>query len=134
MESSACQPDLSCRPLILVVDDDVRSARTLRRMLSDDGYEVEVAADGAAAIARLGRSPVPDALVTDYYMPHADGMAVTTYARTRRAAIHVLVVTGYPELVPRQSPEPDEPPEPFVMTKPLDYDKLAAKLHELLSS
>ena len=52
-----------CRPLVLLVDDDVRMARTFALMLREDGYEVDFAADGAAAISRLTRDPLPDVLV-----------------------------------------------------------------------
>jgi two-component system response regulator MprA len=86
-------------PLVLVVDDDARSARVLAHMLRDDGYEVEVANDGASAIGRLTRAPTPEALVTDFHLPHADGLAVGRYARARRPDMPVFVVTGYPHLV-----------------------------------
>ena len=69
------------RPLVLLVDDDVRTARTLARMLREDGNDVECAAEGAAAISRLTRNPLPDVLVTDMMMPFADGGAVGTLVR-----------------------------------------------------
>lgn len=112
--------------MILLVDDDVRSARTLARMLRDDGFDVELASDGAMAIARLVRQPVPDALVTDLRMPHADGIAVALYARARCAKMKVVMVTGYPEVAARAQAEFDPPP--FIFTKPFSYDDLAAKL------
>src|SRR5262245_11232922 len=71
--------------LVLVAEDDVRTGRVLARMLEDDGFDVELANDGAAAIGRLAREPVPDVLVTDLRMPHADGNAVARYARSRCA-------------------------------------------------
>jgi two-component system response regulator MprA len=111
--------------LILLVDDDVRSTRILARMLREDGFDVELAIDGAAAIGRIARSPLPDVLVTDLRMPHADGMAVVRYARSRRADLPVLIVTGYPNLVP---PGDALDPAPTVLSKPLDY----ARLHEEL--
>ena len=37
----------------------------------------------AAAIARLACNPLPHAIVTDFRMPHADGMAVAQFARSR---------------------------------------------------
>ena len=116
--------------LLLVVDDDVRTARLLVRMLRDDGFQVELAVDGASAIARLGRSPVPDALVTDIRMPYADGMSVARYARSRRPEMAVFVVTGYPHLVCRGSSGDLSPPA-LVHTKPLDYQRLIDQLRAL---
>lgn len=112
------------RARILVVDDDARTMRVLSRMLREDGFEVESATDGAAAIARFGRDPLPDALVTDLHLPHADGLAVARYAESRRPGIRVYVVTGYPELVAKDPLMPEE----RVFVKPLDYGKLSKAL------
>lgn len=111
---------------MLVVDDDARTARLLARMLREDGFDVELALDGAMAIARLGRSPMPDVLVTDISMPHADGIAVSRYARSRSPNLPIVLVTGYPELVPNARNA--LVPSPTVFTKPLDYAKLSAAL------
>ena len=116
------------RPLVLLVDDDVRTSRTLARMLQQDGYEVDFAADGAAAISRLTRDPVPDALVTDLAMPFADGVAVMRYARSRRADRPVFVVTGNPNLVARTGVAEPLDPAPVVLTKPLDYETFSEQL------
>jgi CheY-like chemotaxis protein len=123
---------LDKRPLVLVVDDDVRSAALLARLLRADGYETEVIVDGAAALARLTRDPVPEALVTDFYLPHADGLAVGRYARSRRAGIPIFVVTGYPHLLDRCAQQPDGMLE--VLTKPLDYPDLLRRLVSALGS
>ena len=114
------------RPLVLLVDDDVRSGRTLARMLQEDGYDVDFAVDGAAAISRLTRNPLPEVLVTDLTMPFADGLAVTRYERSRRASLAVFVVTGHP-LLAIQAAESIVPP-PIVLTKPLDYESFSAQL------
>ena len=119
------------RPLVLLVDDDVPTARVLARLLEDDGYEVDVAADGGAAIRRLMRDPIPDAIITDMTMPGADGIAVTRYARSRRAGVPVFVVTGSPFLVTRAAQSIDPPP--IVVTKPLHYDTFSEQLRRALS-
>jgi two-component system response regulator MprA len=117
---------LDRRPLVLIVEDDGRSAGLLARMLRLDGYDTEVTTDGATALARLTREPVPDALVTDYHLPHANGLAVGRYARSRRPGIPVFVVTGYPQALERASVWGDAPFQ--VLIKPLDYDDLVHRL------
>ncbi len=117
------------RPLVLLVDDDVRTAQTLARMLREDGYDVDFAADGAAAIGRLTRDPMPDVLVTDMTMPLADGLAVTRYARSRRPNLPVFMITGNPVLVTR-APE-NITPAFVVLTKPLDYEIFLEQLRAL---
>lgn len=116
---------------VLVVDDDVRTARLLARLLVEDGFEVELATDGAAAIARLSRSPLPDALVTDLRMPHADGIAVARYARSRKPRIPIFIVTGYPELLTRLDDLIDC--DTRVFPKPLAYLEFTAAMRGFLS-
>jgi CheY-like chemotaxis protein len=118
------------RPLVLLVDDDARTARQLARLLREDGFDVELTVNGAAAIARLSRGPVPDALVTDLFMPYADGLAVARFARSRRVAMPTVLVTGHAELV--NDVFDDVGPAPVVMSKPLDYESLARTLRALL--
>jgi two-component system response regulator MprA len=114
--------------LILVVDDDVRTARLLVRLLRDDGFEVEMCTDGACAIARLGRHPLPSALITDLRMPHVDGMSVARYARSRSPQMPIFVTTGYPNLVDAAPMDAELTPPAFVHTKPIDYQRLAEEL------
>jgi two-component system response regulator MprA len=118
------------RPRILLVDDDTRTARLLAHMLREDGFDVELAWDGATAIGRLTRLPLPDVLVTDLHMPHVDGVAVTQYARSRQPKIPVFIVTGHPNLAAKLDPGLD--PAPVVLTKPLDYARLTEELRRAM--
>jgi two-component system response regulator MprA len=117
------------RARILVVDDEVRSARILARMLREDGFIVELGIDGAVAIGRLARPPTPDVLITELQVPHVGGVAIARYARSLRPGLPIIVVTGYPELVPRHHGELD--PAPTVLDKPLDYARLSAELRRV---
>ncbi|MDI1447582.1 response regulator [Polyangium sp. 6x1] len=108
------------------MDDDIRSARVFVRMLREDGFDVEVAHDGAVAIGRLSRGPLPHVLVTDLHMPHADGIAVAKYARSCDPTLPIFMVTGYPELIAAHARAFD--PAPRVFTKPLDYPTFAKEL------
>ena len=58
---------------ILIVDDDAPIRRMLRRTLAAEGYAVDEAADGGAALAALERS-VPDLILLDVAMPGLDGL------------------------------------------------------------
>ena len=60
---------------VLLVDGDFRTSQRLAALLSEDGYEVEVARDAASAIVRLGRAPLPDTLITELKVPLGDGAA-----------------------------------------------------------
>ncbi|HYQ42376.1 MAG TPA: response regulator [Polyangiaceae bacterium] len=119
-------------PLVLLVDDDLRTARRMADMLREDGFAVELARDGAAAIARLSRSPVPDALVTELTTAHADGLAVGRFARNQRPGIPVLVLTGYPNLFHADAFAGGPPATLF--TKPVEYAALRSALRDALES
>ncbi len=126
LEPLTMDAQLQERPLVLVVDDDARSAGLVARLLRADGYDAEVTIDGAAALARLTRDPMPHAVVTDFQLPHADGLAIARYARSRRASVAIVVVTGYPAALASAVHPVDEPVH--VLTKPLDYPALLTRL------
>ncbi len=122
-------PPISQRgPLVLIVDDDARSTRLIAQMLREDGFNVEVVLDGARAIARLTRAPLPDVLVTDLSMPHADGNSVTMFARSQKPGLPVIFVTGYPHLATSLAGEP----RPTLFTKPVNYAELLTALLRVL--
>jgi CheY-like chemotaxis protein len=63
-------------PLVLLVDDDESTLEVTRVILEDEGYDVETAANGRAALDRLRLEPTPSLLLVDLMMPHVDGYAV----------------------------------------------------------
>ena len=58
---------------ILVADDDRVTARFLHSLLSEKGYEVDVAEDGEQALELVGTHH-PDLILSDMVMPFVDGM------------------------------------------------------------
>ena len=116
--------------LILLVEDDVRSARVLARMLAEDGFQVELARDGAAAIGRLARPPLPALLCTDLQLPYASGVAVARYGRSLDPQLPLILTTGYPEQA--TGIEKEMRPPPVVLTKPFDYRVLRREIQALL--
>jgi DNA-binding NtrC family response regulator len=62
-------------PTILIADDEPSIRRTLREILEYEGYDVEEAADGEAALEKA-RSGEVDLLLLDIKMPKRDGMEV----------------------------------------------------------
>jgi two-component system response regulator MprA len=126
LEQANMDAQLQQQPLVLVVDDDARSASLLARLLRADGYDADVTTDGAAALARLTRDPVPHAVVTAFHLPHADGLAIARYARSRRAGMAIVMVTGYPAALASAVSALDQPVH--VLTKPLDYAVLLRRL------
>ncbi|HXK17796.1 MAG TPA: response regulator [Polyangiaceae bacterium] len=113
---------------VLLVDSDHRTNSRLAELLREDGFEVDVARDGAAAIALLARAPAPDALVTELNVRFADGVAIARYARAQRPSLPVMVVTRHPHLLRLDALGGG--PAPLVLTKPVDYSQLLSALRE----
>ena len=78
---------------ILVVDDDAPIRRMLERTLTAEGYAVESAADGGAALAAVERA-VPDLVVLDVAMPGLDGLSVCRRLRRVGLGLPVLLLTA----------------------------------------
>lgn len=78
---------------ILIADDSAANRLSLKLELDDRGHAVVEAANGTEALALLqgGRF---DAVVTDIWMPGADGIAVVQAIRGIDAELAVFVVTG----------------------------------------
>ena len=64
-------------PSILLLDGDLRTSQRLAMLLREDGFDVEVLCDGASALARLSRAPLPDVLITELSLPVTDGVEST---------------------------------------------------------
>ena len=82
---------------ILVVDDEERICQSLTALLGREGYTIETATDGEAAIAKIEKSPY-DLILSDIKMPKADGMTVLKKARQRDPEALVVLMTGYASL------------------------------------
>ena len=83
------------RNRVLLVDDEENMRRLLSAML-ETSYDVEVAADGEAAM-RLLREPHAhyDLLISDLNMPGIDGLMLIREAHRIDPALPAIVITGY---------------------------------------
>ena len=68
---------------VLVVEDDPSIARLLEVELADAGYDVDLAATGAAGLAAIEREE-PAVVVLDVRLPDLDGLSVCRQARRER--------------------------------------------------
>jgi CheY-like chemotaxis protein len=113
---------------ILIVDDDAAIREALSGILEFEGFVVETAADGAAALARLRRPPAPALVVVDLVMPVMSGWDLCREL-SRDAALAAL-----PVVVVSASDRLDQPlplPHVEVLRKPFRFDRLlaSARLH-----
>ena len=114
---------------LLLVDDDPPIRRMLERTLVAEGYSVEAAADGGAALAAVERS-VPDAIVLDVTMPGIDGLAVTRRLRAKGLRVPILLLTAR-DAVHERVAGLDAGADDYLV-KPFDADELSARVRALL--
>ncbi|WP_075301995.1 MULTISPECIES: response regulator transcription factor [unclassified Pseudonocardia] len=78
---------------VVLAEDDAAIAEPLSRALQREGYDVEVVADGVAALERVTGDPV-DLLVLDLGLPGMDGLEVCRRVRATQADLPVLMLTA----------------------------------------
>jgi len=85
---------MKAKGCILVVDDEEIVRDSLARWLEEDGYRVDTAPDGEAALAKLAEQAYVILLV-DLKMPGFDGLQVLAQARTMQPDAAVIIMTAY---------------------------------------
>jgi DNA-binding NtrC family response regulator len=78
---------------ILAVDDEDVNLELLKRVLSRQGYYVDTASDGAAAINMLQTLPF-DLVLLDIMMPNVDGIQVLKYVKEQNLDTEVIMLTA----------------------------------------
>jgi CheY-like chemotaxis protein len=81
---------------ILIVDDDADVRAAIAEILTEAGYEVSCAANGAEALAQLASPQPPKAILLDLMMPVMDGWTFRLRQRMdpRLAAIPTVVISA----------------------------------------
>ena len=82
---------------ILVVDDEENAREGLSKILSKEGYRVEMAANGKEAIDTIKRKSY-DLVITDMRMPLMDGFEVLREIKKMNENIGVIMITAYGEV------------------------------------
>ncbi len=78
---------------VLVVDDNRAIREYLHFLLQDEGYEVDEAENGAAALERLAETPA-DLVITDISMPHKDGIDAIIEMRDTHPSVKIIAMSG----------------------------------------
>jgi len=114
---------------ILVVDDEASARSGLSKLLSQEGYTVDTAADGLLALETVVEKP-PALIVTDLKMPNLDGMGLLAKLREQNLDIPVIVTTAFGEVsIAVQAMRAGA--EDY-LTKPIDFDALLLAVERAL--
>lgn len=125
------EPNL-CRK-VLVVEDNLDSAETLRDLLEIWGYEVTLVHTGSEAVP-AAKALRPDAVLCDVGLPEMDGFTIARLLRQapETAGTRLIAVTGYGQEADRQ--QGLESGFDVYLTKPVDLETLHSELQGFFSS
>jgi response regulator RpfG family c-di-GMP phosphodiesterase len=87
------------RPVVLIVDDEIRILTALRRVLRRESYEIITAETPAEALRMLDERRV-DLILSDHKMPGMSGLELLAQAARRQPAAGRVLITGWTEEVP----------------------------------
>jgi len=82
---------------VLVVDDEKTVCNSCRKILTQEGYKVDVALSGEEALNKVKANGF-DVVITDWKMPEIDGFEVTRRIKKENPKIVVILITGYPSV------------------------------------
>jgi FixJ family two-component response regulator len=122
------------RGRVLVVDDDVTTARGYGRILTSAGFSVTLANDGSEAAA-VARATSFEAIITDITMPGTNGIALLRSVRQHDLDVPVILMTGGPAI--ESAVEAMEYGALLYLIKPIEAQQLedvvtrAVRLHQM---
>jgi len=114
---------------VLVVEDEVKMARAIRRGLEQEGYAVDTAADGDQGWFQASEHPY-DAIVLDVMLPDVDGFEVCRRLRAAGRWAPVLLLTAR-DAVPDRIDGLDAGADDYLV-KPFAFGELLARVRALV--
>ena len=114
---------------ILVIEDDVLLADSLRALLGQKGFQVEAVHDGQTG-AEYALTGVYDLLILDVMMPGLNGYAVARQVRAKRCGTPILMLTAKSDIEDRIAGL--NAGADYYLTKPFDSRELLACVNALL--
>ena len=114
---------------ILIAEDQELARKNIHRFLQQQGYKVEEAADGLAAIEAVNTADF-DLVLTDLMMPGADGLAVLKHIREVSPNTLVVVTTAYASV--DSAVEALRLGAQDYILKPIIFEDLLSKVHHMM--
>ena len=114
---------------ILVVDDEDRLTELLRLELDVEGYDVEVASDGATGLIKARSQPEPDLIVLDWNLPDFSGVDICQRIRNSGVTTPILMLTGHDDIADRVKAL-DAGVDDYLV-KPFSIEELMARLRAM---
>ena len=123
--ASESQPRLR----VLVVDDEAKLTELLRLELDVEGYDVDIANDGASGLIRSRTEPLPDLIILDWNLPDFSGIDICQRIRAGGVTTPILMLTGHDDITDRVKAL-DAGVDDYLI-KPFSIDELMARLRAM---
>jgi DNA-binding response OmpR family regulator len=118
------KPSAECS--VLIVEDDSSIRRLVRTVLLRQGYQVEIAADGLEALAKMDLAEY-DIIILDLMMPNLDGFSfMTAMARDTPERLKRVIITSAAS--PAVINEKLKGIEIDLLPKPFDIEELISRV------
>lgn len=114
---------------LLVIEDDLKLARLLTRVLQEEGYVVDGCTKGESGL-RQATSGLYDLVVLDWMLPDVDGLSLCRRLRELGSSLPILMLTSRAELSERVMAL-DSGVDDYVV-KPFEIEELVARIRALL--
>lgn len=114
---------------VLIIEDEILLANSLKALLESKGFEVETVYDGKTG-TEYAELDIYDLLILDVMMPGMNGYEVARTVRARRFSVPILMLTAKSELEDRI--EGLNAGADYYLTKPFDSRELLACVNALL--
>jgi len=115
---------------VLVIDDEPDVVRLINKVLSGKGHTVQIARDGASALARVKHEP-PDVILLDSDLPKIDGAEVCRRIKTDASTGEIPIVMMTSSYIDIYDVGADGGPDAFVV-RPFVRDVLANAIERQL--
>ena len=113
---------------ILIVDDDRDIRELLGELLTDEGFEIEAAWNGAEALKRLRAGFRPHVIILDLMMPVMDGVELIRRLRENSLTAEIPVVAITADATSQAEARAREAGAADFITKPIDLPALLERL------
>ena len=114
---------------VLVVDDETKLTELLCLELDVEGYDVDVASDGAAGLVKARSQPSPDLIVQDWNLPDFSGVDICQRIRRGGVTTPILMLTGHDDVADRVTAL-DAGVDDYLI-KPFSIEELMARLRAM---
>src|SRR5208283_1487412 len=93
LSKSCCPACKRMNPRILLVEDDLSTASALKKVLSEEGYDVAVAGRGDDGLAQAKAEPF-ELVLTDLKLPGLTGLELATQLHAAKPKLPIIMMIG----------------------------------------